>query len=85
MAIQKRQFEHLGIMHDQRTDVTVECCQDHYVKQLRLISLDSLGSDEEAAVTDKYLHSSYMSLVGGIRWTLLTRSDVAVHVGYFAT
>ena len=28
------------------------------------------------------LLSSYGSLVGGIAWTLLTRSDVAVHVGF---
>ena len=74
LTIQEKKFEHLGIIHDQQADFSVVCSQDHYVKQLRLVSLESLPSDEETLVTDNDLLSSYSSLVGGIAWTLLTRS-----------
>ena len=37
LTIQERNFEHLGIMHKQLVDYSVECTQDHYVKQLRLV------------------------------------------------
>ena len=70
------------MVHDRKADYTVECSQDRYVKQLRLMALDSLPTDEEALVEDKDLLSSSQSLVGGVAWTLLTRFDVAVHVGY---
>ena len=81
LTIQKREFEHLGIVHKHLDDFSVECTQDHYVKQLRLLSLASLPSDEEADVTDADMMSSYSSLIGGAAWTSLTRSDVAVHIG----
>ena len=50
LTIQKRDFEHLGIMHHQLEDFSVERSQDHYVKQLRLMSLDSLPNDDDAVV-----------------------------------
>ena len=81
LTIQKREFEHLGIKHKQLDDFSVECSQDHYVKQLRLMSLDSLPTDDEADVTDSDLLSSYSSLLGGAAWTNLTRSDVSVQIG----
>ena len=65
VTVQERSFEHLGIMHTQLEDYSVECTQDHYVKQLRLISIDSLPVDEDAPVTDSDLMSSYSSLIGG--------------------
>ena len=34
LVIRKKCFEHLGIMHRQLDDFTVESTQDHYVKQL---------------------------------------------------
>ena len=43
LTAQKRKFEHLGIQHVQNDDYSVECSQDHYVKQLRLMSLDSVS------------------------------------------
>ena len=82
LTIQKKRFEHLGIMHNQLEDYSVESTQDHYVKQLRLMSLTSLPSDEESEVTESDLTSAYSSLIGGAAWTNLTRSDVAVHIGY---
>ena len=72
LTIQKKRFEHLGIMHTQLEDFSVECTQDHYVKQLRLMSLTSLPIDEETSVDDKDLMSSYSSLIGGAAWTNLT-------------
>ena len=72
LTIQKREFEHLGIVHKQLDDFSVEYTQDHYVKQLRLMSLASLPSDEEADVTDADTMSSYSSLIGGAAWTSLT-------------
>jgi hypothetical protein len=81
LTIQKRTFEHLGTLHVQNDDYSVSCNQDHYVKQLRLISLDSLGTDDEEVVTDTDMTSSYSSLIGGAAWTLITRSDVSVHIG----
>ena len=46
------------------------------------MSLTSLPSDEETEVTERDLTSAYSSLIGGAAWTNLTRSDVAVHIGY---
>ena len=63
LTIQKRQSEHLGTLHVQNEDYSVSCNQDHYVKQLRLMSLDPLGADEEEVVTDADRVSSYRSLV----------------------
>ena len=57
-------------MHKQLDDFSVECTQDHYVKQLRSISVDSLITDEETEVTDTDLRSVYMSLIGGAAWTI---------------
>ena len=46
------------------------------------MSLTSLPSDEETEITEQDLRSSYSSLIGGAAWTNLTRSDVAVNIGY---
>ena len=68
-------------MHVQREDFSVESSQDHYVKQLRLMSLDSLPIADDAVVSDQGMISSYASLLGGVAWTTLTRSDVSVQIG----
>ena len=46
LTIQIQTFEHLGITHEKKPDFSVVCSQDHYVKQLRPMSLDSLPADE---------------------------------------
>ena len=82
LTMQKRRFEHLGTLHVQNDDFSVACTQDHYVKRLRLISTDSLPDNDDEVITDPDLTTSYSSLIGGAAWSLITRSDVAVHIGH---
>ena len=81
---QTRRFEYTGVRHDQLPDGSVHCSQDHDVKQFRDIPLDPDANDEDD-VTDKELMTSFWSLFGGVVWTLVTRSDVAVYVAPSAT
>ena len=46
------------------------------------MSLDSLPDGDEEEVDETDLRPSYSSLLGGAAWTNLTRSDVAIHIGY---
>ena len=77
---QKHKFEHTGVLHEMKADGCVECTQDHYVKQLRLISLDKAKGDDEDL--DSETQGLYWSLLGGLAWLTVTRADIAVHVGY---
>ena len=36
---QLKHFEHCGIMHEQASDNSVVCHQDHYVKQLHALDM----------------------------------------------
>ena len=81
LKIQRRKFEHTGIWHEQDADFSIRCSQDHYVKQLRLMPLDSAGEDHEE-VTDTEAIASFWSLLGGVAWTAVTRGDVLVHIAH---
>ena len=82
MTIQKILFEHLGTRHVQRDDVSAVCSQDHDVNRLRLMSMYYLPDSEDAVVTYPDLMTAYSSLIGGVVWSLIMRSDVAVRVGH---
>lgn len=78
---QWQHFEYTGIWHDQHEDFSVHTSQDHYVKVLRPIKLDRDEAAEQSVV-ESGLVLAFNSLLGGIAWTLVTRGDVSVHVGY---
>ena len=77
---QFRKFEHCGVVHDQKPSGEVHCTQDHYVKQLRLMALEKATADTEPLTETQ--KTSYWSLLGGAAWCLVTRADVAIHVGH---
>ena len=77
----KRKFEHTGVWHEQMPNGDIHTSQDHYVKQLRMISLDAAGPDEEACNDVNHVQA-YWSLLGAVAWTLVVRADIAVFVGH---
>ena len=81
VKVQRRVFEHCGVMHTQAEDGSVELTQDHYVKELKPIPLlKELRLDPSLGLSDA-LHNEFLTLLGGVGWTLNTRHDCAVYAG----
>ena len=76
----KRKSEHCGVVHEQREDGSVWCSQDHYATQLRPTPVKKARYDDEQLEHQDRM--AYLSLLGDAAWTLVTRADVAVHIGY---
>jgi Reverse transcriptase (RNA-dependent DNA polymerase) len=73
-----RVFEHCGILHEQSDDLkTVRIHQNHYVQQLQ--PLDLAGMRDNVELNDSQ-HADYLSLLGGLSWTVQTRMDIAVFI-----
>ena len=79
LKVQRREFEHLGLVHTQ-TDEYIEIHQNQYVSQLRPIVSADISKDEESELTPE-LQSSFSSLLGGAGWVVQTRPDAAVYIG----
>ena len=82
LKTQHDEFEHCGIMHTQSASDAggeIVITQDHYVRELKPIPLtkEQRVKDEEGC--NDALHSAFLTLLGGVGWTLLTRSDIAVY------
>lgn len=75
LKIEKDNFEHLGLRHSLESDGTRTVSQEHYVRELRHISETNCKHDQEVDVA---LKSQFLSLLGGIAWTVQTRPDIAV-------
>ena len=76
-------FEHTGVQHEQDPKTyEVSTTQDHYVKQLRPMALDSLNQVPDEQLVEESMHPAFWSLLGGASWVLVTRADVAVYVGH---
>ena len=75
----KRKFEQCGILHEQIPG-QVSCTQDRYVKQLRLIPMEHAGAmQDEVSEPVKY---SFWSFLGGAAWTVMTRRDIIIYIGF---
>ena len=69
-------FEHLGLKHSLEKDGSRIVSQEHYIAELRFIPEDGCKGSTEPVSPD--LKSKFMSLLGGVAWTVQTRPDIAV-------
>eukprot|EP00971_Amphidinium_carterae_P351893 6492325-Amphidinium_carterae.1 len=79
LKIEQWHFEHCGITHTQDKETwAVTLCQAHYVEQLRVMKIPSLGSDSDALSVED--HHAFRSLLGAVSWLTQTRMDICVYV-----
>ena len=70
---------HTGVEHEQLEN-GIWCHQTTYIKALQPLATTTLrGKDEDAVVEDE-LAGRFASLLGGVAWTVLTRTEVAIYV-----
>ena len=75
-------FEFTGVKHVQAEDYSIYTHQDHYVAELSIIPVvKHKGEDQEVDLTEDQ-QSAFESLLGALAWLLVTRADIAAHVGY---
>ena len=80
LRIIEKSFTNCGIRHSQHEDGSISLDQNQYLDTLKPIIHDDLrGQPAEKPVTDA-LKSLYMSLLGAIAYTTLTRMDIAIYV-----
>jgi len=72
-------FTHTGIAHV-HSPGKVECHQRDYISSLKPMNLSGSRGKSEEDVVDDQLHASYMTLLGGAAWCVLTRADAAVFI-----
>ena len=69
-------FEHLGLKHNLENDGSRTLSQEHYIAELRFIPEDGCKGSDDPVSAD--MRSKFMSLLGGVAWTVQTRPDIAV-------
>ena len=80
LKIEKNNFDHLGLRHRLHSDGSRTVDQKHYVEELRPIPEGSLRIKNANDGVDETVSHQFMSLLGGIAWTVQTRMDAAVFV-----
>eukprot|EP00973_Karenia_brevis_P089153 12363116-Karenia_brevis.AAC.1 len=73
-------FEHCGIMHEQRADMSIFTHQQHYVRELKTIDLTHYKGKSPHTQLDEHHSSLYCSLVGALAWLLQVYIEIAVYV-----
>ena len=76
---QWKDFHHTGIRHIQTCE-GIFCHQYDYMDQLRPLDVGKYKSGDPNSCVDEQTHSAFSSLLGGVAWTVLTRTKVAVYV-----
>ena len=80
LKVQMRVFEHCGIKHEQSADnETVKLHQNHYVSQLQPMDLSTVNVAANKPL-DEQQTAEYLSLLGGLSWTVQTRLDTAIYI-----
>ena len=79
LKTEENTFEHLGLRHTHHDDGSRSISQEHYVKELRTIPDANLQHQLDEPVDDN-VSKLFMSLLGGVAWTVQTRLDIAVFV-----
>ncbi len=83
LKISLNTFENVGVMHEQdKQSKQVRLHQDHYVRQLRPMSLDEVAMVDDDDDASPAFKATFLSIVGGLAWCLLTCPAVAVYVSY---
>ena len=80
MKIERDNFDHLGLRHKLHPDGSRSIDQNHYVAEMRPIPQADLKLKSPDEPVDATVAQQYMSLLGGIAWTVQTRPDAAVFV-----
>jgi len=74
-----KEFTRTGIEHKQDDD-GVYAHQTKYAEQLKPMPLEGLKDKQAEDLVDDAHTTMYMSLLGGVAWMVLTRSDISVYV-----
>ena len=80
LKIEKNDFDHLGLRHRLHSDGSRTIDQKHYLEELKPIPEASLRLMNANDVVDQAVTQQFMSLLGGVAWTVQTRMDAAVFV-----
>ena len=73
-----KNFLHCGILHEQSEDLcTIRIHQNQYVQQLQALDMSGI---QDAQPLNSVQHADYLSLLGGLSWTVQTRQDIAVFI-----
>ena len=77
------QFEHVGILHDQdEKTFEVTTTQDHYLKQLSCVEDTRIEIMPEKNDLPEDLTEKFVSLVGAMAWTSMSRPEAVVFISY---
>ena len=81
LKVKWHEFECCGEQVQQGpTTMTIRTRQNHYVKAVKPIPLNHIPrADDDNDATDD-MHGPYMSLLGAIGWTVISRADHCVYV-----
>ena len=80
LKLEKDDFEHLGLKHRLLPDGSRSVSQQHYVNELRPVADAELKLSQPDEAVCEETRAKFMSLLGGVAWTVQTRPDVAVFV-----
>ena len=80
LKVQRKTFEHCGIIYQQHDDYSVTTHQNHYVLGLKPIDTTSVDVTKPTQPLTKDQHEDYRSLLGGVSWLSQTRLDVCIYV-----
>ena len=72
-------YSHTGGEHEHTPGVHWSH-QRPYIAMLRPIATELLRGRQDEEEANEELHAAYMSLLGGVAWTILSRTEVSVYV-----
>lgn len=80
LNVEKKSFEHCGVLHVQHDDFSVTMSQQHYVQQLKPLPTEGVDETKPAVMLSEQMRGMCMSLLGGLSWLTQTRPDICVYV-----
>ena len=80
LKVQRKHFEHCGVMYDQDKDFTITTHQNHYVLGLKAVDMTTVDVTKPLTALTTSQHSDYLSLLGGLSWLSQTRLDMCIYV-----
>ena len=79
--LERQTFEHCGVKHHQKEDLSIETHMNHYVDQLRpIVSTELATATDDTALASAALIVLYASLLGALAWLTQGRPDISVYV-----
>ena len=81
LKVSWNEFTNCGIRHIQDTSTfKVTCDQNHYISCLKPINVDGISKLDVDATASAQHKALFISLLGALAYTLLTRIDIAVFI-----